>query len=223
MAHANTSQPGESAASQAGKEALGTVKQGAMVIGSLVAIMWVIEIIDQILFVKAGVGLTPIDSYGIYPRSVSGLKGILFAPFLHGGWDHIISNTVPFAAMGGLIFLSRGLKGFLVVSGLIALLAGLGTWAIGNLFTTNNAVHIGASGVIFGYLGFLLAAGIFERSISSIVIAVVVGAAYGGVIAGVLPGTPGISWEGHLMGFLGGVWVAYYLSSRQKKKAAKKG
>lgn len=197
------------------------MKDGAITIGVFVALFWIIEIVDQVLF-GGSTGLSPIDRYGIYPRTVSGLKGIIFAPFLHGSWDHLISNTVPFAAMGGLIFLSRGRKKFLGITLMIMLLAGLGTWLIGNLFSSGpKAVHIGASGVIFGYLGFLLASGIFERSFKAIFLAVVVGAAYGGVIAGVLPGTPGISWEGHLTGFLGGGLTAHVLARQIAKEKPK--
>lgn len=178
------------------------VKSQVLILGGLVAFMWTLETIDRIL-------LGSLDVYGIVPRYLFGLRGILFAPFLHGNYAHLIGNTLPFIVLGWLVMLRRT-RDFFVVSAIAMLVGGMGTWLFGSPGT-----HIGASGVIFGYLGFLLARGYFERSIGSILFSIVVGSLYGGLIWGVLPGQPGISWEGHLFGFIGGVIAARLLSDRK--------
>lgn len=175
------------------------VKTHVIILVGLVALMWIIEILDQLVGGR-------LDIYGIYPRHLIGLRGILFAPFLHGNFPHLIANTVPFITLGWLIMLRRT-SDFFVVSAIAMLVGGLGTWLFGA-----PALHIGASGVIFGYLGFLLLRGYFERKFASILFSVFVGILYGSLIWGVLPGQPGISWEGHLFGFLGGVLAAKLLA-----------
>ncbi len=168
-----------------------------VVLIALVTVTWVLEIAD---FIVPGRWL---DSWGIQPRSIGGLWGILFSPFLHGGFAHLVANTVPFVTLGFLVLL-RGLGTFIGVSLLIMLLGGIGVW----LLAPTNTIHIGASGLIFGYIGYLLARGYFERSFGSLGIAVLVALLYGGALWGVLPGQPGISWQGHLFGFLAGVGTA---------------
>ena len=178
------------------------------ILGGLVAIMWVVEILDQFVF-RVGLRQT-LDIYGIIPRTAIGLRGILFAPFLHGNFPHLIGNTVPFLVLGWLIML-RETSDFFWVSLVSALVSGLGTWMFGS-----SGVHIGASGVIFGYLGYLLARGYFERSMTSIAMSLFVGTLYGSLIWGVLPTRIGISWEGHLFGFVGGVLAARLLTPKRK-------
>jgi membrane associated rhomboid family serine protease len=178
------------------------------ILGGLVAIMWVVEILDQFVF-RVGLRQT-LDIYGIYPRNVVGLRGILFAPFLHGNFPHLIGNTVPFLVLGWLIML-RETSDFFWVSLVSAFVSGLGTWMFGS-----SAIHIGASGVVFGYLGYLLARGYFERSMMSIAMSLFVGTLYGSLIWGVLPTRMGISWEGHLFGFIGGVLAARLLTPKRK-------
>jgi membrane associated rhomboid family serine protease len=178
-------------------------KVHVFVLGGLDALMWGIEIVDVVL----GGAL---NAYGIIPRNILGLRGILFAPLLHGGFPHLISNTVPFIALGWLVMVRRT-SDFFVVTAIATLIGGLGTWLIGS-----RGVHLGASSVIFGYLGFLLLRGYFERSFTAILFSAVVGFLYGGILWGVLPGHYGISWEGHLFGFLGGVIAARLLSSRKR-------
>lgn len=175
-----------------------------LILGITVALMWGIEIIDQL----TGRSL---DRFGIIPRTQMGLRGILFAPFLHGSFSHLISNTIPFLILGWLVMI-RQTSDFFVVSAIAMLVGGLGTWLLGT-----PAIHIGASGVIFGYLGFLLLRGYFERSLVSIFFSVMVGILYGSLIWGVLPNQPGISWEGHLFGFIGGGIAAWLLAERKEK------
>lgn len=177
------------------------------ILGGLVALMWSIEILDQFVF-RVGLRET-LDVYGIIPRHVIGLRGILFAPFLHGSFAHLIGNTVPFLVLGWLIML-RETSDFLWVSLIAGLVSGLGTWIFGS-----PGIHIGASGVIFGYLGYLLLRGYFERSMLAIAMSLFVGVLYGSLIWGVLPTRIGISWEGHLFGFIGGILAAKLLTPKK--------
>ncbi|MEL6470295.1 MAG: rhomboid family intramembrane serine protease [Cyanobacteria bacterium J06623_4] len=173
---------------------------------SVVALLWAIEIIDQIFFRGA------LNRLGIRPRSLSGLWGILFAPFLHGDFAHLLANTIPLVSLGWLIML-RETGDWLVVSIIAALVSGLGTWLIGSPYS----VHIGASGVVFGYFGYLLLRGYFERSVVAIAFSLLVTFLYGGIIWGVLPTQPGVSWEGHLFGFIGGILAAKLLATPRRK------
>lgn len=141
--------------------------------------------------------------FGIVPRTVHGLIGIVAAPFLHGSLNHLIANTIPFLIFGWLVML-RDRRHFLPVTVYAALGAGLLAWCIG----APNSIHVGASGVIFGYLGFLLLSGWYSRSFTSIVMSLGVAALWGGTVMQVLPGAPGISWQGHLGGFIGGILAA---------------
>ncbi|MEE3716028.1 rhomboid family intramembrane serine protease [Tumidithrix elongata RA019] len=178
------------------------IKTQATILGGFVAIIWALEIVDVIL-------RGSLDYFGILPRTIVGLRGILFAPFLHVGFAHVAANTVPFLILGWLVML-RGTKDFFAVSIISAFISGAGTWAFGR-----PAIHIGASGMIFGYLGYLLFRGYFERSIVGITLSIVVGMMYGGLIFGVLPGQVGISWEGHLFGFIGGAIAAKLLTEQK--------
>jgi membrane associated rhomboid family serine protease len=167
-----------------------------------VVLAWTIELVDRVAY---GGGL---DRYGIHPRTLDGAWGILLAPLLHAGWLHLAANTVPFVVLGWLVMLRR-LSDFVVVTALAILVGGLGVWVFG----AANSIHVGASGLIFGYLGYLLARGYFERSVWALLLGVVALVMYGGVLWGVLPGQPGVSWEGHLFGFVGGVAAARLLVS----------
>jgi len=148
-------------------------------------------------------------SYGIVPRTVSGLRGILFAPFLHANLNHLLANTIPFVVLGWLVML-RDSRHFGRVTIAAMLGAGVFSWLLG----APGSVHIGASGVIFGYLGFLMVSGWYARTIGSVLLSIGVTAAWGGLVLGVLPTTPGVSWQGHLGGFVGGVLAARAFRSR---------
>ncbi len=166
-----------------------------------VGVFWSVEVVDTILHGS-------LDQFGIVPRNLIGLRGILFAPFLHANFRHLIANTVPFVTLGWLVML-RHTSDFFVVTAISMLVGGMGTWLIGS-----RGFHIGASGVIFGYLGFLLSRGYFERKISSMLLSVMIGLLYGGLLWGVLPNQPNVSWEGHLFGFIGGAIAAKFLAER---------
>ncbi len=150
--------------------------------------------------------------YGIQPRTLSGLRGIVVAPFLHANLAHLVSNTVPLVVLGWMV-MWRDARHFIPVTLLAMLGAGLLPWMAG----APGSIHIGASGIVFGYLGFLILAGWFARSAASIALSVLVTALWGGLVLGVLPGQPGISWEAHLGGFVGGALAAKWLAPRARR------
>ena len=176
----------------------------AIILGGWVALMWIVELVDIFVFGRK------LDLYGILPRNPIGLRGILFAPFLHGGFSHLISNTIPFLVLGWFVMLQET-SDFFVVTSITMLVGGLGVWLLG----APNSVHIGASVLIFGYLGFLLFRGFFERNLPSIFLSILVGFLYGGLVWGVLPSQPHVSWQGHLFGFIGGILAARLLARRK--------
>ncbi|NEO37222.1 MAG: rhomboid family intramembrane serine protease [Moorea sp. SIOASIH] len=176
----------------------------AIILGGWVALMWIVELVDIFVFGRK------LDLYGILPRNPIGLRGILFAPFLHGGFSHLISNTIPFLVLGWFVMLQET-SDFFVVTSITMLVGGLGVWLLG----APNSVHIGASVLIFGYLGFLLFRGFFERNLPSIFLSILVGFLYGGLVWGVLPSQPHVSWQGHLFGFIGGILAARLLAKRK--------
>ncbi len=187
----------------------GTLKAQIAVLGGWTAIAWALEAVDQFVVARS------LDVYGIHPRDLQGLWGILCAPLLHGGFGHLAANTVPFLVLGWFVLAGR--KGdFFLVNVIVIVIGGVGVWIV----APTDSVHIGASGLIFGYLGFLLSRGLFERSLGSILIAVVVGLLYGGLVFGVLPGEPGVSWQGHLFGFVGGAIAAKLLSGGKREGAS---
>nr|WP_172457475.1 rhomboid family intramembrane serine protease [Pseudonocardia sp. N23] len=162
--------------------------------------LYLIELVDQ---------LTPLnlDDDGIVSRRVSGLPGIIWAPLLHGGWDHLFANTVPFLVLGFLV-MAGGIGQFVAVTALIWILSGLGVWLVGPSDTST----IGMSGVIFGWLVYLLVRGFFARSPAQIAVAVVLFAVWGSILLGVIPGRPEVSWQGHLFGALAGLLAAFVVS-----------
>ena len=181
-----------------------TLKSQATILGGAVAVMWVV-------FFATVATHGALLSLGIIPRNVIGLRGILFAPFLHGSFAHLLANSIPFAMMGWLVML-RDSRHFVPVTAAAMLGSGLMAWLIG----APGSVHVGASGVIFGYLGFLMFSGWYARSVGSIVLSIVVTVMWGGLVFGVLPGQVGISWQAHLGGFIGGALAArsYRISAR---------
>ncbi len=164
------------------------------------AVLWGLEAVDATLGGR-------LDAYGIRPRSLSGLDGILFSPFLHAGFGHLLSNSIGFAVLGVISYASVSLARFVGVLFATALSSGLGAW----LFGTPDTVVIGASGVIFGLLGFLLFRGLAERSPGAITVSIMMLLIYGGSISGVLPGVPFVAWQSHLFGFVGGAGAAFLL------------
>ncbi|HLQ81942.1 MAG TPA: rhomboid family intramembrane serine protease [Bacillota bacterium] len=172
----------------------------------LAALMWVSEIIDTV----PGVDL---DQYGIQPREVDGLTGIAAAPMLHAGFDHLVANTSVFVVLGLLVAWLT--KHFWKVTVGVALLGGLAVWLVG----APQSVHIGASGLVYGYAAFLVVYGLVARRVTAVIVAVVVFLVYGSIVWGVLPGQPGVSWEGHLFGAVAGLLLAVLLGRRDRRRA----
>ncbi|MER6576443.1 rhomboid family intramembrane serine protease [Nonomuraea sp. NPDC001023] len=177
-----------------------------VILGSMLAVMWVLEGVD---YVMDGA----LDSYGIAGWDADGLVGILFAPFLHGGFGHLMANSLPLLVLGFLAAV-RDIRKFLWATLLIVLIGGLGTWV-----SSPDVITIGASGLIFGYFGFVLARGLFDRRLVDILIGIGVGVAYYSILWGLLPNQQGISWQGHLFGLLGGVVAAWVLRRRKELPA----
>jgi len=171
-------------------------------VGVVAAVMWLVEVVDQLAF-DGG-----LDRHGIVPRTLGGLDGVLWAPFLHGGFGHLAANTVPFLVLGGLAALG-GPRRWLAVTGFVAVLGGLATW-----LAARPVVHIGASGLVFGYAGYLLIAGMVERSPRSLLVAAVVALLFSGMLlGGMVPGLSFVSWESHLFGFTAGVLAGFVLAT----------
>jgi membrane associated rhomboid family serine protease len=178
--------------------------EGFRIVVVVATLMWVAEIVD----LAAGHRL---DRYGIQPRDSDGLVGVAAAPFLHAGFGHLIANTVPLVVMGVAIAL-RGAARLLAVTAIVMLFSGLGTW----LFAPPGSIHIGASGVVFGYAAYLLTFGFFERNLLWIAISLVIGFVWGGALLGGLLPQVGISWQGHLFGAIGGIVAARALSQSRR-------
>ncbi len=172
---------------------------------AVVGIMWLVFLAD---FILPG----DFNNMGITPRTVKGLFGIIFAPFLHAGIYHIVSNTIPIFVLTlvlSIFYEKIAIKVWI----LSAIIGGALVW----LISFRNATHVGASGVIFSLIGFLLASGIFRKSFKSIIIGVIIFIFYGGTLWGVLPTNPWISWEGHLFGLIAGVFLAYIFRKEELK------
>jgi membrane associated rhomboid family serine protease len=150
---------------------------------------------------------------GIKPRVITGLDGILFAPLLHAGFAHLLANSVPLILMGTFV-LADGAKRFLLSTALIAVVSGLGVWFLGPA----DSLTVGASGVIFGYLGVLLMRGLVERSWWNIAVGVLIALLYGWQLIGVLPTDERISWQAHLFGFIGGLIAAVVFRRRRPRE-----
>lgn len=188
-----------------GRRAVATFKTQAATLGGALGACW------AMLGVNAALG-GALFHFGIVPRTLSGLRGILFAPFVHASVAHLVANTVPFVVLGWLVML-RGRRLFLPVTLASMLGSGLMAWLLG----APGSVHVGASGVIFGYLGFLMLSGWFARRFWNIGLSLGVTALWGGLVVSVLPGQPGISWQAHLGGFIGGVLAARAIHRRQRR------
>ncbi len=184
---------------------------GLLAVAVMVAIMWLLEIVDVI----AGHRL---DAYGIEPRSADGLPEVVSAPFLHLGFAHLVSNTVPFAVMGATIALGGAVR-VLLVTAIVTLVSGLGVWLIAPAGTTT----LGASGLVFGYATYLLLRGVFNRSVLEIAIGLVVGAVWGTALLGGLLPQEGISWQAHFFGAVGGVLAARALRRERGAPARRAG
>ncbi|MGS2721926.1 rhomboid family intramembrane serine protease [Paraglaciecola aestuariivivens] len=170
-------------------------KQQVQLVLSIFLLLSIIEILNLLTG-------RMLNQFGLIPRYVPGLKGIIFGPLLHGSLQHYFSNIIPLAIFSYLL-LQYGLKRFVLVSLWIVIFTGVLVW----LFA-RPATHLGASGVIYGYFGYLLLAGLLSKKFKLILISLLVAFFYGGLIWGILPATPFVSWESHLFGFIVGLLAA---------------
>ncbi len=172
---------------------------------AFIPVLFLIEVID----VALGPGTLDVAG-GIIPKRVDGLDGVLFSPFLHAGWDHLYGNAVPLILLGTFV-LAGGARRFLWSTVVIMMVAGIGVWFVGD----PRSVVVGASGVIFGYLGLLLTRGVVERSWWNFGVSAFIGLLYWYQLYNVLPTDPRVSWQGHLLGLIGGVVAAVMFRRRR--------
>jgi membrane associated rhomboid family serine protease len=173
-------------------------ERGLVLVLAMVALMWLVEAVD----VVAG----DLDAAGIRPRDPEGLPGVVLSPFLHAGFGHLVGNTIPFLVLGAAIAIG-GLARVAVVTLIVAAVGGLGTW----LTAPDGTIHIGASGLVFGFATYLIARGAYSRRGLHLAGGLLVLALYGTTLLFGLVPTPGVSWQGHLFGAIGGVVAARVL------------
>jgi membrane associated rhomboid family serine protease len=163
---------------------------------AFVALLWAVQVVNWIV----GYGLNP--AFGLIPRQPGGLDGIIAMPLLHGSFGHLMANTPPLMVMGGLL-VATTTRALLPLNAVVIGLGGGLVWLFGG-----SAIHIGASGLVFGWFGFLVVRGLVDRSPITLGAALVVGVLFGSILWGVLPGQPGVSWEAHLFGAIAGAAAA---------------
>lgn len=178
-----------------------------MAVAAVLVVLWSVQVVDSL------------DHYyllrfGIVPRQVGRIQDILSAPFIHVSWTHLVDNSIPLAVLAFLAALA-GLDRFLGVTAVIVVVSGLGVW----LTAAGGTDTVGASGVIFGYFGYLVVRGIFDRRPVDLGVGLVVGILYWSILAGVVPGRAGVSWQGHLFGLLGGVAAGWLFRRRPAQKS----
>jgi len=169
----------------------------AATLAAFVALLWAVQVVNWII----GYGLNP--AFGLIPRHVSGLDGVIAMPLLHGSFAHLMANTPPLLVMGWLL-VATTTRALLSVNAVVIGLGGGLVWLFGS-----SAIHIGASGLVFGWFGFLVVRGFVDRSAITLGAALVVGVLYGSLLWSVFPGQPGVSWEAHLFGALAGAAAAF--------------
>ncbi|MFJ8887901.1 rhomboid family intramembrane serine protease [Streptomyces sp. NPDC102402] len=175
-----------------------------------IALLWLLEGVDMVTG-------NSLDTYGVSPREPSELADVVPSAFLHSGWEHVASNTVPLLVLGFIAALG-GIRRLAAVVLVVIVTSGLGVW----LTAPPNTVTLGASGVVFGLFGYLLVRGFVDRRPLDVVVGVAVAAVYGSLLWGVLPTDSGISWQGHLFGLVGGV-VAAFAFRRPRRPQGPKG
>ena len=176
----------------------------------LVALCWAVFLLNSLILSGH------LNQYGLRPRHIGGLPGIIWSPFLHGTFQHLMANTVPLALLGTILCL-RGRNEFAIVTMMGVILSGVLTWLIGR-----NAYHIGASGLIFCFFGYLASLAFFERKIGTLLLSIICIVGYGGIIRGILPTSSAVSWEGHLAGFISGITLAWFFSNVKQATTEKK-
>ncbi len=196
-------------------------RTGLSYAAGFVIVIWAVHLVNAVVFGGQ------LIVFGIHPLDLSSLWGVATSPLLHADFSHLVSNTLPGAIFAFLIGHS-GHRVFWEVTAIVVIVGGVGVWLFGGVGTN----HIGASGLVYGWLAYLLIRGFFNRSLSEIGLGVTLGFIYSGLIFGLLPGTPGMSWQAHLFGAVGGVLAGMFITSddpphlvayRSAKKDARKG
>lgn len=177
------------------------------ILSGFVAFLWIVQVYNWL----TGYGLN--TALGLIPRHVRGLDGIFAMPLLHASFPHLISNTPPLIAIGAMLAITTR-RSLLLINGVIVILGGALVWLMGS-----TAIHVGASGLIFGWLGFLIARGLLDKSIVPLLAAAVIGFFYGSILWGVIPGQVGVSWESHLYGVICGIVAAMVVRKPLKQSA----
>jgi len=188
------------------------VRDALVLMGAFIALIWILQVFNWADGYRLDL------HFGILPHHVDRLPEVFSAPFLHFSWQHIEGNTVPLFVLG-VLAAYRGIKKFLLATFIIAVVSGLAVW----LFQSGNELTVGASGLIFGYFGYVLTRGFFDRNLVDIGVGVVAGLLYWTILQVAIPGNPGISWIGHLGGLLGGVLAAWVLRTRGPRPVASGG
>jgi membrane associated rhomboid family serine protease len=179
-------------------------KKAFFLMVGFIALIWVLQIFNW-------VGHNRLDyDYGILPHNIGRLPQIFTAPFLHFSWDHIEGNSGPLFVFG-LLAAYRGVKKFLGVTLIVAVTSGLAVW----LFQGGNELTVGASGLIFGYFGYVLSRGVFDRNLIDVLTALVMALSYAYILTVAIPGAPGVSWIGHLGGLIGGIASGWIFRTRR--------
>jgi membrane associated rhomboid family serine protease len=178
---------------------------GLKLLAALLGVMWLTEVVDT-----ATNG--SLDQYGIISREPRGLIGILTAPFLHLGFGHLISNTLPLVTLGAIIAISGAARLFQVTA-IVTVLGGFGTW----LISPPNTITIGASGLVFGYAAYLIVRGLFNRRLGQVIVGIIVIMVWGSALLTSLLPQDGISWQGHLCGGIAGLLAAWVLADDRRR------
>src|ERR1700760_3626252 len=188
-------------------------RDALIVMGVFLAVLWILQVANW------ADGYRLDTEFGILPEHVSRLPEIFSAPFLHFSWQHIEGNSVPLFVLG-VLAAYRSIARFLIASLIIAVTSGMAVW----LFQSGNELTVGASGLIFGYFGYVLVRGFFDRNLVDIGVGLVAGVLYWTILQVAIPGTPGVSWIGHVGGLVGGILAAWLLRSAPalRRPAARK-
>jgi membrane associated rhomboid family serine protease len=194
---------------QSAEEILAEARKALTVMLGVIALLWVLQIANW----ADSYGLD--QHFGILPRDIFRLPDILSAPFLHFSWTHIEANSGPLFVFGFLAAF-RGVKRFLGVTAVVVVTSGLGVW----LFQSSGELTVGASGVIYGYFGYVVVKGLFDRRLLDVAVGVVMALSFAYILVAVVPGTPGVSWIGHLSGLVGGVFSGWLFRSRRSASPA---
>ena len=205
MCNAVQDKPSGGARAEAKRALRAEIRGQALVLGGTLAVLWLLEIVDLVAFGGR------LDELGIKPRTVRGLIGIPLHPFLHAGLGHLGANTVGLILAGWFI-VNRRRRDYFLVWACATIIGGIGTW----LIAPAASLHVGASGVVMGLMGFLIARGWFERRFFAILASLAMAVLWGGtIIAGLFPAEGHISWQVHLFGLIGGILAARLARSRR--------